>query len=144
MLKITKPAVRMGVATSDKALIPTKFHFQYPIYLENDREYAVIVESNSTIYQTFISRLGETEINSNSTVTTQPLLGSLFKSQNSNLWTENQYEDLKFDLYMAQFDTTQSGVINLVNKDQGYEPLQANPIETNSLGANITLSLIHI
>ena len=140
VLKITKPAVRMGVATSDKALIPTKFHFQYPIYLENDREYAVIVESNSTIYQTFISRLGETEINSNSTVTTQPLLGSLFKSQNSNLWTENQYEDLKFDLYMAQFDTTQSGVINLVNKDQGYEPLQANPIETNSLGSNITTS----
>ena len=41
---------------------------------------------------------------------------------------------------MAQFDTTQSGVINLVNKDQGYEPLQANPIETNSLGANITSS----
>ena len=140
VLKITKPAVRMGVATSDKALIPTKFQFQYPIYLENDREYAVVVESNSTLYQTFISRLGETEINSNSTVTTQPLLGSLFKSQNSNLWTENQYEDLKFDLYMAQFDTTHSGVINLVNMDQGYEPLQSNPIETNALGANTTSS----
>ena len=140
VLKITKPAVRMGVATSDKALIPTKFHFQYPVYLENDREYAVIIESNSTLYQTFLSRLGETEINSNSTVTTQPLLGSLFKSQNSNLWTENQYEDLKFDLYMAQFDTAKSGVINLVKGDQGYEPLKNNPIETNANGANTTTS----
>ena len=36
VLKITKPAVRMGVATSDKALVPTKFKFQYPVYLEND------------------------------------------------------------------------------------------------------------
>jgi hypothetical protein len=140
VLKITKPAVRMGVATSDKALVPTKFKFQYPVYLENDREYAVIIESNSTLYQTFLSRLGETEINSNSTVTTQPLLGSLFKSQNSNLWTENQYEDLKFDLYMAQFDTTKSGVIDLVNGDQGYELLGKNPIETNATGANTTSS----
>ena len=140
ILKVTKPAVRMGVATSDKALIPTKFNFQYPIYLENDREYAVVIESNSTLYQTFISRLGETEINSNSTVTTQPLLGSLFKSQNSNLWTENQYEDLKFDLYMAQFDTAKPGVVHLVNQDQGYEPLVSNPIETNNGGANTTAS----
>ena len=140
VLKMTKPAVRMGVATSDKALVPTKFKFQYPIYLENDREYAVIIETQSTIYQTFLSRLGETEINSNSTVTTQPLLGSLFKSQNSNLWTENQYEDLKFDLYRAQFDTTEVGTINLTNRDSGYNPLILNPLETNNGGANTTSS----
>ena len=140
ILKITKPAVRMGVATSTKALIPTEFKFQYPVYLENDREYALIIETNSTQYETFISRLGETEINSNSTVTTQPLLGSLFKSQNSNLWTANQYEDLKFDMYMAQFDTTKSGVVELVNTDMGYQPLANNPIETSTAGANITTS----
>ena len=64
----------MGVATDAKALVPTKFVFQYPVYLENDREYALVVETNSTQYQTFISRLGETEINSNSTVTTQLFL----------------------------------------------------------------------
>ena len=31
-------------------------------------------------------------------VTEQPLLGSLFKSQNT-VWTPSQYEDLKFTMY---------------------------------------------
>ena len=44
----------MGVATDSKALVPTEFHFQYPVYLENDREYALLIETNSTQYQTFI------------------------------------------------------------------------------------------
>ena len=140
VVKYNKPAVRMGVATDAKALVPTKFVFQYPVYLENDREYALVVETNSTQYQTFISRLGETEINSNSTVTTQPLLGSLFKSQNSNLWTANQYEDLKFDMHRAQFDTTKSGVLELVNGDMGYENLQSNPVETSTAGSGTTTS----
>ena len=140
IIKYNKPAVRMGVATDEKALVPTQFHFKYPVYLENDREYALIIETNSTQYQTFISRLGETEINSNSTVTTQPLLGSLFKSQNSNLWTENQYEDLKFELNRAQFDTTKTGVINLVNSDMGYEHIGTNAIETDASGSSTTTS----
>ena len=140
VIKYNKPAVRMGVATDSKALVPTQFHFQYPVYLENDREYALIIETNSTQYQTFISRLGETEINSNSTVTTQPLLGSLFKSQNSNLWTANQYEDLKFEMHRAQFDTAKSGVVELVNADMGYSKLSANPLQTDATGSSSTSS----
>ena len=34
VIKYNKPAVRMGVATDSKALVPTQFHFQYPVYLE--------------------------------------------------------------------------------------------------------------
>ncbi len=143
VVKYTKPAVRMGAATNAKALIPTKFNFQYPVYLENDREYALVIETNSTKYKTFVSKLGETEINSNSTVTTQPLIGSLFKSQNSDLWTANQYEDLKFDLYQAQFTANKTGVINLINTDMGYGKLQSNPIQTNSEGSNSTTSNLY-
>ncbi len=140
IIKYNKPAVRMGVATDSKALIPTEFHFDYPIYLENDREYALLIETNSTQYQTFISRLGETEINSNSTVTTQPLLGSLFKSQNSTLWTANQYEDLKFDIFRAQFDITKIGVVRLVNDDMGYDNLPPSPVRTDADGSGTTSS----
>ena len=140
VIKYNKPAVRMGVATDSKALVPTEFHFQYPVYLENDREYALLIETNSTQYQTFISRLGETEINSNSTVTTQPLLGSLFKSQNSNLWTANQYEDLKFEINRAQFEVNKPGVIHLINDDLGYEKLGPGPIRTDADGSGTTTS----
>ena len=41
-------------------------------------------------------------------VTRQYLGGSLFKSQNGNVWTASQYEDLKFKLYKASF-TSESG-----------------------------------
>ena len=41
---------------------------------------------------------------------------------------------------MAQFDTTKSGVVELVNTDMGYQPLANNPIETSTAGANITTS----
>ena len=140
IIKYNKPAVRMGVATDSKALIPTEFHFDYPIYLENDREYALLIETNSTQYQTFISRLGETEINSNSTVTTQPLLGSLFKSQNSTLWTANQYEDLKFDIFRAQFDVNKIGVVRLINDDMGYNNLPPSPVRTDADGSGTTSS----
>ena len=39
-------------------------------------------------------------------VSAQPMLGSLFKSQNGSTWTASQYEDLKFNLYAAEFEET--------------------------------------
>jgi hypothetical protein len=36
-------------------------------------------------------------------VSQQPLLGSLFKSQNGATWDPSQYEDLKFKLYRGSF-----------------------------------------
>ena len=36
-------------------------------------------------------------------VTKQYVGGSLFKSQNGTIWTASQFEDMKFDLYKADF-----------------------------------------
>ena len=36
-------------------------------------------------------------------VTKQYVGGSLFKSQNGTIWTASQFEDIKFDLYKADF-----------------------------------------
>jgi len=53
--------------------------------------------------------LGEADITTLGTesgqvlVTSQPILGSLFKSQNASVWTPSQYEDLKFNLYRSDF-----------------------------------------
>ena len=41
-------------------------------------------------------------------VSQQPYLGSLFKSQNGSTWEPSQWEDLKFNLYRADFATTGS------------------------------------
>ena len=43
-------------------------------------------------------------------------LGSLFKSQNGSIWTPNQFQDLKFRLYKAQF-SSQTGTAFFYNPD---------------------------
>ena len=47
----------------------------------------------------------------------QPSLGSLFKSQNNQLWTASQQEDLKFKLNKAKFVTGKSASVVLYNHD---------------------------
>ena len=41
-------------------------------------------------------------------ISNQPYLGSLFKSQNASTWEPSQWEDLKFTLYRADFIETGS------------------------------------
>jgi len=139
LLEIDTPAVRMGVAVDPGTVsvvdstTPTKFAFEYPVYLQNNTEYAFVIESDSTDYEIWVSRLGETEKSTSSVVTTQPLLGSVFKSQNVDSWTEDLFEDIKFTLYRAEFNTERPGIIELTNEMLGYTELDLNPIQTDSL-----------
>jgi hypothetical protein len=98
------------ISVSDDASVATNVKFESPIYLEAGREYAIVLLSNSLDYRVWISRLGEIEVStannpesSQTLVSTQKTLGSLFKSQNASTWTPSQYEDLKFKLYRADF-----------------------------------------
>ena len=98
------------ISVSNDGTIAHNVKFDYPIYLSGEREYAVVLLANVTDYRVWISRLGEIDVttvnNEESTqtlVSTQTLLGSLFKSQSGSTWTPSQYEDLKFKLYRADF-----------------------------------------
>ena len=59
--------------------------------------------STSLKYRVFISRIGENDLITDEFVSNQPILGSLFKSQNASTWEPSQWEDLKFDLFRASF-----------------------------------------
>ena len=119
--------------------VATSFNFESPVYLNGQREYAVVILSESTEYRVWTSRLGEVDISSINSleseqilVTTQRLLGSLFKSQNASTWTPSQYEDLTFDLYRADFVPT--GNIQLFNPglDQQLEIIPPNGVVSQS------------
>ena len=56
----------------------------------------------------YISRVGETDLLTQTLFLNNQLLGSLFKSQNASTWEPSQWEDLKFTLYRADFATTGS------------------------------------
>ena len=145
-IEIDTPAVRMGVATDREGVTnsttPTNFKFDYPVYLQNDNEYALVVETDSTDYKLWASRLGETDIATSTVITTQPALGSVYKSQNTESWQEDIFEDLKFKMYRAEFNISRPATLVLKNKSLGYELLSSNPIETNASSNSNANSLL--
>ncbi len=106
------------VNISQDASISTKFTFDAPLYLPGDNNrFAIVLISNSLNYNAWISRMGEVDISTAGLpdeqqviISQQPYLGSLFKSQNGATWDPSQFEDLKFTIFQAQFNSETSGV----------------------------------
>jgi hypothetical protein len=143
------------VNISSDASIATKVTFNEPIYLPPGREYAVVIISeNSDQYELWTAVMGEKTVNTKDlpdvsavTYSKQFAMGSLFKSQNGSIWTANQYQDLKFKLYKAQFIENQPGTAFFYNptldESNGYvQKLGNNPLttlpRTGSLGITTT------
>jgi len=126
------------IQTSEDASVPTTIQFEAPVYLESQKEYALVLLSDSTEYTVWISRLGEFDvqtIDNESTqvlVSTQPLLGSLFKSQNASTWDPSQYEDLKFKLYRADFVGNGSALFFNPSLPTDVSRLTSDPFDIDS------------
>jgi hypothetical protein len=103
------------ITISNDGSIGTTFTFKAPVYLEGGIEYCMVLLSDSSQYSVFISRVGEIDLITQTFVSQQPTLGSLFKSQNASTWEPSQWEDLKYSLYRADFAT--SGSIELYNPE---------------------------
>ena len=109
------------VQLSDTGQVATKFTFASPVYIPQSVEHCFCLFSDSNEYKVWISRMGELDITGDRTISEQPYAGVLFKSQNASTWTADQYEDLKFNIYKAKFDTgvTSSVVLNNAALDIG-------------------------
>lgn len=101
------------VATSSDASIATKFVFDPPIYMKEDNDYCFVVRSNSDKYNLFTSKMGERSLEDDTIISQQPYIGSLFKSENNITWVAEQFEDIKFTLNKAVFETNTPGIIKL-------------------------------
>lgn len=122
------------VQLSEKGTIPTTFKFKTPVFVQQGTEYAFILLSDSNEYRVWVSRMGEIDVTGDRTISEQPYAGVLFKSQNASTWTADQYEDLKFNIYRAEF-TSSNG--RAVFNNAGLSPgngqvpyLVENPIKT--------------
>jgi hypothetical protein len=93
----------------------TKFTFDDPVYLEPNREYALIVGSDSPDYELYIAELGQTVLGSSPErrISEQPYAGSLFRSQNSSTWSPYQNQDLMFRINKAVFSSSGTSTFNL-------------------------------
>jgi len=130
------------ITVSRDASVATHIKFPYPIYLNNDEEYAlVLLAPQSDQYEVWLAEMGEKTIETASLPDSQAIrhsqqfgIGSLFRSQNGSIWTPNQYEDLKFVLYRANFTATSGSALfhnPTLNQSNNYVPtLQPNPVVT--------------
>ena len=122
------------VNLSNDGTVATSFVFKSPVYLEGGKEYSIVVGSNSSKYNIFISRVGEIDLLTQSNISNQPYLGSLFKSQNASTWEPSQWEDLKFTLYRADFLT--SGSVEFYSPELSPGNSQVPTLLPNSLNLN--------
>ena len=128
------------ISISNNATVATNVTFDYPIYLEPNLEYAIVLLApQSDQYEVWIAEMGQKTIETANLPDSQAIrysrqfaIGSLFKSQNGSIWTANQYQDLKFRLYKANFTSTSGSVLlqnPTLNQSNGYVPtLDSNPI----------------
>lgn len=107
----------------------TSIKFKSPVFVEHNKEYAICLLSNSDNYNVWISQMGEKNINSDQLISTQPYAGVLFKSQNASTWTAEQWQDLKFTLYRAKFQTEVIATVDFENQILPDAELQTNPFQ---------------
>ena len=86
----------------------TNFKFPDLVYLMENTEYCIVLESNSTQYNVWTSKIGSTSRLNNRYISNNPYTGVFFKSQNSSTWSDDQNSDLMFSINRASFDTDQS------------------------------------
>lgn len=103
--------------------VPTNFKFSEPLFLEGNKEYAFVVITPSYKYNIYTSTLGKADIITGIGIAEQPVLGSLFSSQNARTWTAEQLSDIKFKINKCVFSTS-------VNSETVFDlPLQAEEYE---------------
>ena len=78
-----------------------------------------------------MSRVGQTNLGSDRTISQQPYAGVLFKSQNGSTWTAEQNEDIKFKMKRCEFSNV-TGTPTFVNDSLPIRTLKTNPIRTTN------------
>lgn len=113
--RVYQQANNINVSTDGSK--PTPFLFEAPIYLMDDREYAIVITpvGGSPNYRVWTSRLGETDRVTQNRVTGQPSVGMLYASG-----VPVPEEDLKYRLYIASFDKSTSGMVVTKNEPRDY------------------------
>ena len=99
----------------EKGSLPTTFAFESPVYVQEGQEYALVIVTKSQNYLVWTAQLGQTDAISGGLITSQPALGSMYKSSNGSSWTPVQNEDIKFSINRAWFDINYIGDVTLTN-----------------------------
>ena len=135
--------VKAGTAvnTSTDATVATTFEFTEPVFLKGLTDFALVITADSPDYQIYIAQTNEFLVGSTEKrVDRQPVLGSLFYSQNGATFTAAQNQDLTFKLHQAKFRTGTNGLVSLSNASLPKTLLDPDPISVTSTSTTVTVA----
>lgn len=106
------------VANEISAANPTTVTFDAPVAIKTGIEYAIVIypEANDPDYLVWVSTTGGTDVDTGVSITQDTNAGLLFTSTNAKAWTPYQDQNLKFNIYRAEYSQT-SGSIQLTTND---------------------------
>lgn len=114
--------------TSEDSKTPYHVEFDFPIFVTGKTAYCFVVSGWSPDTRIWVAKLGMPVVDQpNKIVETQPSTESSFRSQNGETWNAEQYEDIKYRLYVAKFKKT-SMDIKFKNATDKL-PLSRDPFE---------------
>ena len=130
----------------------TAITFDYPVYLSERSEYAIVLLASTDNYRVWVAEQGKNDAqNPTYRINKQPYNGVFFTSQNASTWTPEQNKDLKFTLYRANF-TTHAGssatniknrTVNFVNSPMSIIKLPNNPLTYVSNSTHTVIRVNH-
>ena len=147
--KLIPNGSEIALQNAHNDMIPTRFIFESPIFLQENNDYAIVLIADSVEYQVWVAQSGpitarpggtpvfgrdiNTVIGTTTTIMKDNFLnGVFFRSSNGVTWNADQLVDMKFALHKAEFVTNVDGVIEYVNEELPEVGLPKDPILTKA------------
>jgi hypothetical protein len=118
----TKVLTNSSINVSDTGQTATTVTFDTPVYLKNSQDYCVVVipDQYCPNFRLWVAEVGIPDVANTSLISNRNWGdGVLFLSSNDRVWTPYQGEDLKFDVYIADFSKS-SGTLVLENDNYEF------------------------
>jgi hypothetical protein len=130
------------VTTTSDGTTPHNVKFQSPVFLQNNTQYAFVIHTEGLNPDTYfwVSRLGETDVITNTPVTGRQLTGSLFTTNNNLNWSIVPDVDLKVKFNRANFNTAVTGQAVFGNKPYEFLKLATPQNSFDVFGETIVSS----
>lgn len=127
-----------NVNISDDSSLPTTFIFDQPIFCSVNKDYAFYIEpeGNSPEYKMWMAEIGFTDVLTGAQVFKNPYSGDAFRSSNAKTWTALPREDIKFNMYVANF-TVGSGLAFFNNDNYDYISYSGLQLANSSINLSV-------
>ncbi len=101
--------------------VATTFVFPSPVFMTNQEEYCFVLipDNDNPDYNVWVKKTGETDKITGEVLNSDGFLGIMFLSSNNRAWKPFPDEDVKFDIYRANF-TARQGTVDYQNADQEF------------------------